>query len=194
MKTIAWDVDDVLNDLMREWFERQWLPSHPDCTVRYENISENPPDRLLGISKFEYLSSLDDYRLSEAAKTISPIPDVFAWFNDHGQYARHLALTATPLRAASVSAAWVMRHFGTWIRTFHVVCSPRPGEVIPAYDTSKEDFLRWWGKIDVLVEDNPSNIAAAQRLGINTVLISRPWNQGKLTLSQSLDILATLIR
>ena len=25
--TIVWDVDDVLNGLMREWFEREWKPN-----------------------------------------------------------------------------------------------------------------------------------------------------------------------
>ena len=26
MLTIVWDIDDVLNDLMRDWFTESWLP------------------------------------------------------------------------------------------------------------------------------------------------------------------------
>jgi FMN phosphatase YigB (HAD superfamily) len=194
VKTIAWDVDDVLNDLTREWFEYQWLPYRPDCSLDYERLTENPPDTLLGISRAEYLASLDDFRLSEFAKTIRPVSEVLAWFRDQGQYCRHIALTAAPLRAASASAAWVMRCFGNWIRSFHIVASPRPEEIVPVYDATKGDFLRWWGKVDVLIEDNPANVASAQQLGIGTVLISRPWNKGQLTLNQSLNKLTNLVR
>ncbi|MCX6993120.1 MAG: hypothetical protein NT011_08270 [Kiritimatiellaeota bacterium] len=193
-KTIAWDVDDVLNDLMRAWFEHCWMRSHPDCSLGYDQISENPPDALLGISSAEYLASLDGFRLSESARTMLPIPEVLAWFRQYGKYYRHLALTAVPLRAASVSAAWVMRHFGSWIRSFHLVPSPRQGERIPDYDQTKKDFLRWWGKVDILIDDNPANVAAARSLGIQTILVSRPWNQGKRTLAQTLDFLTELIR
>ena len=42
MKTIVWDVDDVLNDLMAAWFYEAWLPAHRDCTVTYAQIAQNP--------------------------------------------------------------------------------------------------------------------------------------------------------
>ena len=194
MKTIAWDVDDVLNDLMRVWFEHCWMRMHPDCPLEYDRISDNPPDVLLGISRADYLASLDGFRLSENAGTILPVPEVLAWFREHGKSCRHLALTAVPLRAASVSAAWVMRHFGSWIRSFHLVPSPRQGERIPDYDQTKEDFLRWWGKVDILVDDNPVNVASARSLGIEAILVSRPWNQGQQTLAQTLGALTKLVR
>jgi hypothetical protein len=189
MKTIAWDVDDVLNDLMRTWLERFWVPSHPGCPIGYEQVSENPPHALLGISLSEYLDSLDVFRLSRAAGEMPPVPAVLDWFQRHGEFFRHIALTSTPLRAASASAAWVMRHFGRWVRSFHVVPSSRPCEQIPAYDRTKEDFLRWWGRVDILVDDSQASIAAAQALGIQTVLIPRPWNHGELTLTEALDTL-----
>ena len=50
MLTIVWDVDDVLNDLMAVWFRDAWLPKHAACPVRYEEITENPPHRVLGSS------------------------------------------------------------------------------------------------------------------------------------------------
>ena len=194
MKTIAWDVDDVLNNLMRTWLENCWKRSHPDCRLDYERISVNPPDALLGVNRAEYLTSLDTFRLSESAKTMQPVPEVLAWFYQYGKYYRHLALTAVPLRAASVSAAWVMHYFGAWIRSFHLVPSPRQGEIIPDYDQTKADFLRWWGKVDILVDDNPVNVAAAGNLGIQAFLVARPWNQGRQPLAQTLDVLTELIQ
>ena len=192
MKTIVWDVDDVLNDLMRTWFERCWAPSHPDCPIGYGQISENPPHELLGVSKSEYLASLDDFRVSEIAREMAPVPEVLVWFRQYGDRFRHAALTATPLHTAPTSAAWVMRHFGAWIRSFHVIPSPRQGEPIPVYDQSKEDFLRWWGQADVLVDDSPLNVASAQALGIGAVLIPRPWNQSQTTFAEALDVLTGL--
>jgi hypothetical protein len=193
VKTIAWDVDDVLNDLMRTWFEACWAPSHPDCALRYDQITENPPDALLGISKSEYLASLDDFRLSESARRMAPVSEMQEWFRQHGQCFRHMALTSVPSHAAPVSAAWVMNHFGAWIRTFHFVPSPRQGKNIPVYDQTKQDFLRWWGKVDILVDDNPLNVAAAEASGVHAILVPRPWNRGVLTINQTLGVLTELI-
>jgi FMN phosphatase YigB (HAD superfamily) len=192
VKTIVWDVDDVLNELMRTWFERWWVPSHPGCPIRYDEISENPPHELLGISESEYLASLDEFRLSDIARQMTPVPEVLAWFRQYGDRFRHVALTATPLHTAPASAAWVMCHFGRWIRSFHVIPSPRQGEQIPIYDKSKEDFLHWWGKGDVFVDDSPLNVTAAKALGIQAVLIPRPWNQRQMTLTEALDVLTGL--
>ena len=38
MKTIVWDVDDVLNDLMRDWLTQWWMPAHPETKIDYENF------------------------------------------------------------------------------------------------------------------------------------------------------------
>ena len=140
----------------------------------------------------EYLSSLDDFRLSAIAREMAPVPDVLAWFQQHGRLFRHVALTATPLSAAPASAAWVMSRFGWWIRSFHVVPSPREGKQIPVYDRSKEDFLRWWSRIDILVDDNSLNISSAQALGLKVVLMPRPWNRAQSTLSETLNTLTGL--
>ena len=123
---------------------------------------------------------------------VSPVPEVLAWFRQYGEHFRHIALTATSLHGAPASAAWVMRHFGRWLRSFHVIPSPREGEQIPAYDRTKEDFLRWYGRVDILIDDNPFNVAAAQALDIQTILIPRPWNQSRLTLAEALDALTGL--
>ena len=177
MLTIVWDVDDVLNSLMRDWFECGWKPANPACPLKYEDLTENPPDRVLGISRREYLDSLDRFRLSPAARQMAPNPEVLAWFRIHGAAFRHIALTARPLDTAPAAAEWVMRHFGDYIRVFGVVpCRSVPET--PAYDQTKSDFLDWWGRGDILVDDSTENIAGAQRIGLSGVLFGQPWNAG----------------
>ena len=175
MLTIAWDVDDVLNDLMRAWFEKEWLPSHPDCQATYEDLCANPPQTIIGTTLDGYLSSLDRFRCTRYAE-LTPVAEALAWFERHGDNYRHVALTAVPLQSAPVSAAWVLRHFGRWIRSFHFVPSHRNGEAIPQYDGSKSDFLRWFGKADVLVDDLPINVESARQAGVRALLMPRPWN------------------
>jgi len=192
MLTIAWDVDDVLNDLMRAWFEQEWLPGHPDCPCRYEGITENPPYRLLGVARSDYLDSLDRFRLSPAAGRLEPTPEVIAWFHRHGHRFRHMALTATPLRSAHLAAEWVLRHYGRWIRSFHFVPSPRKDEPDLPYDRTKEDFFRRGNKVDLFIDDNPIHIDAARRVGIRTLIMPRPWNGERQTLSAMLDTLSLL--
>lgn len=193
MKTIAWDVDDVLNELMKTWLEHWWLPSNPSSRIRYEEIIENPPHRLLGISQTDYLVSLDAFRLSQTARDMKPVEEVLEWFFQYGHRFRHLALTATPLCAAPTSAEWVMRHLGRWIRTFHVIPSPRDRQEIPRYDKNKSDYLQWFDRVDLLVDDSPDHVASARALGIPALLVSRPWNRGSMGTGQLLDTLIELL-
>jgi hypothetical protein len=184
---LVWDVDDVLNSLTRSWFEAAWKPHHANCLVEYKQLTENPPHILLGISQEVYLASLDEFRLCGAYGMLVPEPGVMSWFQEHGHKFRNMALTATPRRAASVSSEWVMRHFGDWIRTFCFVPSVRPGVALPVYDGSKAEFLAWLGQGDVLVDDSPRNVEAAESMGLRAVLVPQPWNTSKETLSQSLN-------
>ncbi len=193
MKTIAWDVDDVLNDLMRVWFDGGWLKSHPECAMRYADITENPPHMLLGVSKIEYLRSLDEFRLSDGYQKMSPLPEVKEWFLKYGAYSRHIVVTATPLITAPASSAWVMRHFGKWIRTFHFIPSRRDGQNIPQYDENKADFLKWLDKADVFVDDNEENLRGAEKLGMKCVTIPRPWNGSKKGLAETLKTLSEML-
>ena len=100
MKTVIWDVDDVLNDLMRCWFEKSWLLSHPECTLTYEDLTQNPP--------------------------------------------------------------------------------------------SKEGYLRWLGKADILVDDRLFHIEVAEKLGIAGVLMPRPWNKSKVSITGTMSLLTRL--
>jgi len=179
----------VLNDLMRAWFTEKWLPEHPLCATRYEELTQNPPHELLGTTEEDYLSSLDSFRLSAPGRDLPPNQAVIAWFEREGSRYRHLALTATPIINAQHAASWVLHHFGRWIRTFAYVPSGRPSDPLFAYDRSKNEFLSWWGKADIVIDDNPHHTAAAAQLGICTYLVPRPWNKAEGTLT---DILASL--
>jgi FMN phosphatase YigB (HAD superfamily) len=190
VRTIVWDVDDVLNDLMRVWLQQGWIPHHPDCRVRYEDLAENPPHGLLGTSLEEYHASLDAFRLSPLYREMTPLPEALEWFRQHGARFRHIALTGTSLVSAPVSAEWVLRRFGRWIRSFHFVPSPRRGQALPRYDDSKQSHLRWLGRGDFLVDDNEDNLRGLEDLGIRGLLVQRPWNRGSLTLAQVLQQLA----
>ena len=192
MKTVVWDVDDVLNDLMRNWFSNAWRPAHPECVLSYDEIRENPPHRVLGVPLQTYLDSLDAFRATEGPK-LEPVGEVLEWFRAHGHKARHMALTAVPLRAADISAAWVLRHFGKWIRSFNVIPSPRLDETLPAYDQSKRDFLSWSRRGDIMVDDNVTTINDIQSSGIQTVLWSRPWNGNARSTAEHLHLMTRLI-
>lgn len=194
MKTIVWDVDDVLNDLMRDWFESCWFPSHAGTEIRYADIAENPPDQVLGISRADYLCSLDEFR-REGFAHLSPVPEVAAWFGGHGHKCRHLALTAVPLAAAPDSASWVLEHFGRWIRSFNVVPSLRGNQPAPANCfATKKEFLQWLDREElVFIDDSEANIAAALDLGIPALLMPRPWNSSTKTISDTLDQLTLIL-
>jgi hypothetical protein len=175
MITVAWDVDDVLNELMRRWFELVWSPGHAEARVAYDDLSGNPPDEVLGLSRTEYLTSLDAFRHDPRCVAQAPRRDVLDWFGREGEGARHVALTAVPLHAADVSAAWVVRTYGRWIRCFGLAPSPRPDDPPPAI-TGKGDWLDWFGGVDLFVDDSEDNVAEAQERGVRALLFPQPWN------------------
>jgi hypothetical protein len=191
MKTLVWDVDDVLNDLMRTWFEKAWLPAHPDCSIRYEQLQANPPDAFLGVDRHQYLASMDLFRLSPEGMELHPDDELLTWFSAHGSRFRHMALTARPLESAPAVAAWVMQYFGSWIRVFGVVPSRAPLSA-PVYDNTKGEYLRWLGKGDVLIDDSPENLAQAAALGLQTFAWPQPWNRASTSKAEILNQLLEL--
>lgn len=192
-KTIAWDIDDVLNNLTQIWFQK-WLSGHPKTKISYRQITENPPHRLLGINKKDYLASLDEFRLSKQFQKMIPGYEIQKWFFRYGDNFRHIAITQAPLHTANRSAEWVLRNYGRWIRTFHFIPSLRKGKTIPGYDKSKKDFLLWFQKADILVDDNEKNIIDCKEIGIKGFIFPRPWNShNKLNLKEALYELTEVI-
>ena len=194
MLTIVWDVDDVLNNLMRVWLEEVWLPAHPGCSVGYEQLRSNPPHEALGVSQTEYLASLDAFRASGRARSLTPEPLILNWFAVHGHRYRHMALTARPLASAGSAADWVFRNFSDYIRCFGVVPS-RLDPALPLYDRDKADFLRWFGEADYFIDDSEANVSGVRALGVNGIVFPQPWNQAgrsvKDTLKQLNDQVVT---
>jgi len=170
---IVWDVDDVLNNLTYEWF-KEYRTAHPEA-VTYEQLSSNPPCAEFQMELSVYLSSLDDFRRRRLAG-LEPEPEVLTWFRLHGYKFRHAAMTAVPAKFAPLSAEWVLRYFGLWLRSFHFVPSTRPGEEMIVYDASKADFMSKIGRVDYFIDDNEENISDAAAQGINAMLFPRPWN------------------
>jgi hypothetical protein len=191
MLTIVWDVDDVLNDLMYQWFHLGWKREHMGCAKEYSDLSENPPHDALGTTREEYLASMDAFRRSEAGVKLTPNAEVLGWFAAHGSRCRHIALTARPLETAPDVAHWVMRHFGTWIRCFGVVPT-RNVEGVPLYDRGKGDYLRWLGKGDVLVDDARDNLKQAAEMGMKSFAWPQPWNDSRMTTAEILGELQAL--
>ena len=178
--SVVWDVDDVLNDLMAAWIERVWVPEHPDRPVEYADLRANPPHELLGIECGAYLASLDDFRTGEGYAAMAPNPRVVAWLEANGERCHHVALTATAFRAAPSTSAWVLRHFGRWIREFAFVPADRQGEDLPSYDADKGTWLARLAGPAVLVDDSLANLSDARAGGAGVVRWPQPWNGGGL--------------
>jgi hypothetical protein len=191
MRTIVWDVDDVLNDLMYQWFSQGWKQERPAEPSEYSKLTENPPHVSLGVTQEEYLASIDAFRKTDAGIHLKPNAEVLEWFTAHGNKFRHVALTARPLETAPEIAAWVMRYFGAWIRCFGVVPT-RTMKGVPVYDRGKGDYLRWLGKGDVFIDDTRENLIQAAKIGMKTFAWPQPWNDSQLTTTEILQKLTNM--
>jgi hypothetical protein len=190
MKTIVWDIDDVLNDLMRSWFEICWKRKHAGSSIVYADIRENPPHKFLGMNEEEYLRSLDRFRFSTEGEEMKPDAAVLKWFGEHGAYYRHIALTARPIKTVAPAVKWLIRHYGEWFQTISFVPSKRPDEHPQQPDKSKADFLAWIGKADFYIDDLPVHVNSAAALGIKAFLVAQPWNDSRLALTDILEIIS----
>lgn len=171
---VAWDVDDVLNDLTRCWIREKWLPEHSSCCLRYEDLRQNPPHDIIGVSRTEYLSSLDEYRAT-SYRDLVPDTEALLWFRTYGNFFRHIVITSVPLQAAHLSAEWVYRHFGQWIRGFFIAPSLRTEQPVQGYPLKKQDIFKTWIQPDIFIDDSPENVGQAQACKIVSLLRRRPW-------------------
>jgi uncharacterized HAD superfamily protein len=178
MLNIVWDIDDVLNSLMFEWLV--WC-NLDISNISYEDITDNLPYKSLNISREKYLSSLDEFRF-EAYSELKPNEEILKWFEKNGHKANHIVLTATPLATAQISAQWVMKHFKQWIRQFVFIPSKRDGAKEIIYHKNKAQWLSWFGKCDIFIDDSEKNINEVKSTRgceyIKTFLVKQPWNNG----------------
>ena len=84
---LLWDIDDVLNRFMQLCFSR--FPA--EKKLDYGDLTVNPPHELLGITKEQYLATLDSCR-PELYKE-RPRPEIRLFFERHGHRFRHAALS-----------------------------------------------------------------------------------------------------
>ena len=97
-----------------------------------------------------------------------------------------MALTATALSAAPSTSAWVLRHFGRWIRAFAFVPAERAGESLLRYDKDKGAWVARLSATAMLVDDQPGNLEAAAAAGAATVRWPQPWNGAPGTQDEAL--------
>ena len=193
-RVVVWDVDDVLNGLMGIWFTDVWARSHPGSGIRYEDLRENSPLDQLGLNSSDYARSLDEFRMGRGYQGFEPNPEVLTWLREHGTHYRHVALSATAHRAAPTTGAWVLRHFGVWIREFAFIPAHRPGEPLPAFDRDKGTWIaRRVAGLPVLVDDSPTNITAATAAGVSGLFWPQPWNEAALSTHDTLDALTRML-
>ena len=193
MLTIAWDVDDVLNNFISDWYKMKWTVENPNSKIKFEELKDNPPHKSLGITKLDFLKSLDEFRVTEEFQNIPPKQEILDWFKKYGNLARHIALTAVPLAHAGLSANWVIKYFGSWIRSFNFVPSYREAHDIHYYDNSKGEFLDWFKNVDIFVEDNETNFNDAEAIGIKGFLVNKPWNSNDKNIMEVLEELTNFI-
>ena len=189
---VFWDLDDSLNNLMEAWLKRVWNKAHPQSEVDYPDLRENPPTKILGCSLSEYLNSLDHFRNSRAAKDLVPNPAILSWFRQHGSGFEHHVVTARPAETASSAAEWVFRHFGEWIAHFHRL---PPQRVRPRNSNCallKGPFIQSIGGGEVMLDDSEQQLASAEGIVKERILIPQPWNGGGSRLEVSLARILSL--
>ena len=185
MKLIVWDIDDVLNDLLKCWFEDfNQSTATKKKKMAYKDLSQNPPYAVLGITRHAFLASLDKFRISKKGRNLTPNPQILEWLRQYGSGFRHMALTSRPRKSMPMISEWLFRHFGDWIRTVSFVPSFREVEKLPVYDGSKAEFLKWFKKADFFIDDMTENVNAAKLLGIEAFEYPQPWNGTPLTVEE----------
>ena len=181
MLTIAWDVDDVLNDLMASWFEVFCQFEKPSCELGYSELVQNPPHKVLGISLDAYLKSLDRFCDGGGDGRLRVNTAIQEWMRTEGRRCRHIGVTARHSGISSLRA-WVAQHFGLQVYT--------PLASRTAW-LSKGIFLqREYPERDViLVDDSTEMVKDAWGCGINAVLYPQPWNESEQSVSDLLEFL-----
>ena len=176
---LIWDVDDVLNSLM-QYYAENGIPVNAR-KLTYEALTENPPHKLLGISKEEYLSSLD-YIRSGSFYNQPPRPEIMAFFDECGHKFDHIILSAVPVRFMEKSSAWVLHYFGEWIQSCLFIPSHRPDRNVKSQlFASKAEAVKFFGSRAVLIDDSVKNVEDTLFSGGRAVYFPAPWNRERNT-------------
>ena len=155
--------------------------------IQYEQIVQNPPHDILGISKEKYLQTLDKFR-TMMYFTLKPNQEILNWFEKNGSKAHFSVLTATPSSCVTFSSRWIFDNFGKWIRTFAYIPSKREGVNDLVFDSTKADWLVR-NHVNIFIDDSPKNIIEVQVRSdnkINCYLVKQPWSNEGMPISDIL--------
>jgi hypothetical protein len=169
---VAWDVDDVLNDLTHQW--ASW--SGVDLSEPHPPTGDSATwMSTFGLKQADYLASLDAFRL-ELYGSLDPNPMIQTLLeNWPSPHETHIALTATPLFAQSIVAEWVMRHFGRWLRAVWFCPSQRLSDPPGTPVVSKGAVVGRFSGRAVLIDDSIVNLETVAEPA-KALAYPRPWN------------------
>ena len=178
MKHICFDIDDCLNFLTYNWLNYYKL--YNECDIECEQLVENPPHKILEISKKEYLEFLNEFRF-DSYENLIPNIEILNWFEKCGDKAYFSVLTSVPRKYASISAEWVLRYFGNWIQSINFIYSKRENDNSIRYFSNKGEWINWFGKVDFFIDDSEKNLQEATMLNPDLICYCPkcPWNSGE---------------
>jgi len=185
---IVWDVDDVLNCLMKSWL--QYWSQESGLKIILNEIIKNPPQDILGITKEDYLNSLDTFRNSDLGKDLEVNHIIKKWFLHHGNKFNHIACTGRPIRTMPNQAWWLYKNYSQWIKTVHMTGADRDLE---SRKISKADFISFINSDVVFIDDCENNINSVSKIGGITLLYPQPWNKANYTEVEFISKLNSLL-
>lgn len=174
---IVWDFDDVLFPLTEFWFAAYGHRIQSKIT-QYDQITENPPHVIMGISREQYHESLDQFRNSEQAQSLQINRKILEWLGVNGTAYKHYILTARPINTIKSAQKWLKNNFFEPLEGFGFVPAERPGQDLSGYYRTKQDYLKGEGiQFEYFVDDNPVTINAVANIHTaTTILFPAPWN------------------
>lgn len=173
----VWDVDDVLNDLTKE-FIKEYYPKKAFDSLVDANIY-----KCLEIKESEYLSRLDDFRQKKYLD-LQPNREIIDFIKERSN-SLHYILTAVPHVHIQTSFDWLVKNFNSLFYGFFFAPSPRPKDekkIITKFDHLK-NLNSSCNKV-YFIDDNPKNFLETSK-DIKKILWPQPWNRYAYLSSES---------
>jgi len=190
----VWDVDDVLNPLMRDWLEYQKQLGSVCSKFEYADLINPDFSETLGWPRQKFLFALDEFRL-KFQRRLEPNKLIKNWFRQNqAMNVKHVALTATPRTVSDVSRDWVSQNFGEFVDDFHLAPSARDTDLLPR--KRKQDFYMEFKaeyREVIAIDDRPDNLNDARDAGISILCWPQPWNGSLLDSESTLKELSKMI-
>lgn len=170
---IAVDLDEVLCELMRaflKWHNHQYKTSY-----RFDDAVDYHWSNFMGISSERAIREFHNFaRTTEYANLpiINGSVQVMAeLLKKHELY----LITARQTVFEEVTRKWVDKYFPNVFKEI-VFTNHYPMDGTPSY--SKGEVCHKLG-CKILIDDNPYNIQSLLDLGVNVILLNKPWNKNQ---------------